>query len=157
MALDRDATRAQVYRDQTDRDAALESRYRLWCNGEAKPWEDKPCCTSLLQHVVTHMDALLAEYMQWIHASHEPHAFDSDALQRWEVERFGDRAYLAAHAALLFGVRCAVFGDPYRRERKPERQPRLTPGLSDDERKSRMLVALDRVTESKAMPKRGML
>lgn len=151
MSLDRD--RPTQYRDQRERDGAMEARYTLWCNGETKPWEDKPCCGSLLQHIATHTDGLVAEYMQWVNDSHEQHAYDTDALARWEVERFGDRAYVSAHAVLLYAVKVAVFGDPYKRARKPEpRQAKLTPGLTDEERKDRMLTALDKVAESKAMP-----
>ena len=149
----REEADARYYENQADRDSALEERYRLWCNSDS----EQPCCRSLLQHVMTHADGLLAEYMQWVKDRMIPHAFDSDHLAEWEVERFGDRAYPAAHTALLFAVKCAVFGDPYKRGRKPEKQPRLTPGLSDEERKDRMLVALDKAADAMTMPKRGML
>lgn len=149
----RDRDGARQYENQNDRDAALEERYRLWCNADPEAL----CCRSLLQHVMTHTDGLLAEYMQWVRDQMIPHAFDTDHLARWEVERFGDRAYPAAHGALLFAVKCAVFGDPYKRQRAPERQARLTPGLSDEERKDRMLTALDKAAEAMTMPRRGML
>jgi len=144
---------ATTYRDQRERDGVLESRYKLWCNGGAESWEDKPCCASLLVHVSTHGDGLVAEYMQWINEQHAHHAYDSEMLHRWEVERFGDRAYPAAHALLLYRVKVAVFGDPYKYARKPE--PTVTPGLTDEQRLKRFGVALDKVVEGKAMPERA--
>ena len=145
---------ARVYPSLLERDEALEARYKLWCNAGVEPWHDKPCCHSLLQHVDTHREELLAEYMQWVNDQHLAHAFDADSLHRWEVERFGDRAYRAAHAMLLFAVKEAVFGSSYKNLRKPSAQPKVKPGLSDEERKGRMLTALSKVADAHEMPPR---
>lgn len=146
---------AKVYRDQLERDRELEGRYKpLWCNGTTEPWQDKPCCQSLLQHCSTHTEFLIGEYMQWVHDSHAPHAFDVETLHRWEVERFGDRAYAAAHALLLFAVKESVFGPSYKNLRKPSAEPKVKPGLSDEQRKGKMLTALSKVADAHTMPTR---
>jgi hypothetical protein len=134
------------YYSLEDRDEALEERYRLWCSTP-----EAACCSSLLQHVSTHRAALLSEYTQWAQNNHIPHIYDSDVLHQWEVERFGTRAYAAAHGVLMHEVRIAVFGDPYKRKRR-EHQPKVTPGLTDDQRLERMQIALHKVTEAREMP-----
>lgn len=147
-------TSGSVYKEKDERDRQLESRYRLFCNGDVQPWEDKPCCRSILQHVFYHWEELLAEYMQWVHTSHYDHAFDSDTLHRWEVERFGDRAYPSAHGVLLFHVKEKVFGPSYKNLRKPS-EPKRPKELTDEQRKDRMLVALDKTAEQMTMPPRA--
>lgn len=131
---DRDGER--FYQNQSDRDEALEEKYSR-CGDE--------CCSTLLQRVSAHADELVDEYMRWAGQKMVAHYVDGDTLHEFEVERFRDRAYEAAHRRLLFAVRVRVFGDPYKRRGGDDAKPRLTPGLSGDERAERFQAALPAV------------
>lgn len=134
---------SRAYRTIEDRDTALEAVYT------ARPCEPD-CCRSILCGVSSHRDELVEQYMAWCARRVVQEAHHSETLAQWERERFGARLYLAAHAVLLYAVRVARFGE--RKPRKP--QPRTLPGLSNTERRERMLVALDTVAEGKTMPGR---
>jgi len=133
---DRDGER--FYQNQNDRDDALEEKYSK-CSDE--------CCTTLLQRVSRHSDELVDEYMRWASKRMVAHHVDSDELHAFEVERFRDRAYASAHQHLLFAVKVRVFGDPYKKRDREEKQPQLTPGLSNEERADRFEAALPRVVK----------
>lgn len=155
----RDKDGVRQYENQGDRDSVLESRYRQLSCREDKTLDGAEvvgCCRSMLQFVSHHQDELIAEYMQWSKDRNQD-AYDKksdEQIKRWEVERFGDTLYPAAHMHLLYLVRVAIFGDGTRRTGK---QPRLTPGLTSEQRRDRMLSALDSLTEDRQMPERGVL
>lgn len=133
----------RVYENQADRDAALEEQYK------ARPCE-RECCPSILAAVSAHRDDLVRQFMSWAERRGAAEVHDGGLLAEWEEGRFGARLYPAAHGVLLYGVRVARFGE--RQPRKP--QPRVIPGLTDEERKARMDVALHHVAEGKTMPDR---
>lgn len=137
----REEAGARAYETQEDRDSALADRYTT------RPCRPE-CCGSMLASVSAHIDELIPQYMAWCREHGEPEPYDSETLHRWEVERFGDRLYRSTHGVILYAVKTARFGEP--RPRKP--QPKLTPGLSDAQRKDRMLTALSKNTDDKAMP-----
>jgi hypothetical protein len=66
------------------------------------------------------------------------------------VDRFGDRAYPAAHQHMLFLVKVRIFGDPYKK--RDDSEPKLTPGLTSEERHEKFNEALPALAAAKAMP-----
>jgi hypothetical protein len=139
---------SRAYRDQRDRDEALEEVYT------GRPCA-RDCCKSLFAGVLAHQPQLIAEYMAWCLDRHAQQAYNDETLAQWERERFGARLYPAPHGVLLFGVKCAVFGDPYKRLKPSEGQaPKTLPGFSDAERLERMQVALAANADAKTMPDR---
>lgn len=139
-----------VYRDARERDQALEERYHMpWC------CEDE-CCASVLAAVSRHGEReLVPEFMAWIGRTGR-RADDDEALHRWCVEIFGDRLYPAPLRLLRYHVRVALHGDPYKRGTRPAPQPRLTPGLTSEQRRDRMLAALTQNVEKHSMQQLGL-
>lgn len=111
----------KVYYDQQERDDAMEEQYR--------PCAEQ-CCSTLLARVAYHREDIVAEYQRYCSQWGIDKRVDSDTLARWEEERFGERAYPSAHQQLLFYVKVAIFGDPYKRK-TPEPEAKLTPGLTN--------------------------
>jgi hypothetical protein len=91
------------FKSMGDRDQALESRYTLHCD----------CCRSLLACVATHGPELIKEHEQWV-INNRLRFGDRAALQDWEDERFGARAYPTAHSHLLYLVKVKKYGENYK-------------------------------------------
>jgi hypothetical protein len=100
---------ATKFTTQQDRDRALESKYTIFCD----------CCHSLLACISRHSKELVAEHLQWT-LNNRLRFGDRAALQDWEVERFGERCYPAAHSMLLFGVKVEKYGEGYKLHRKQQ-------------------------------------
>lgn len=138
MARDEAQATTTRYDSANERDAALEGRYRwagLIC---PRATDDQPaCCASLLQHVATHRR--VDDYLAWCKQNGVDRAISDEALWRWEVETFGNRAYPAAHGLVLAQAKVIVFGDPYapgeRARRKGQFGARMPRGdrMSDSE------------------------
>lgn len=94
----RDRGGERYYQNSEDRDAAVEERYR-----------ECGCCASLLVRVSHHAEELVDEYLRWCRSQLIDKAFASHNLANWEEERFGAKAYGAAHGRLLFLVGQRVF------------------------------------------------
>jgi hypothetical protein len=136
---------SKVYENRTDRDAALDG-------GFIKPPCGDNCCANLLAYVSAHGSTVAMDYMAWV-SSKNLSTDDRDTLRRYEVDIFGDRLEPAAHGVLAFAASTLRFGDRYDRLKKNrEYQPKLTPGLTSDQRRDRMLEALDKNFESKVLP-----
>jgi hypothetical protein len=80
-------------------------------------------------------------------------ADDDASIVDWEIATFGDAMFASAHLVLKFAVFDALGKHDYS-HRKASRgsAPRLKQGLTDEQRRDRMLSALDKVAEGKAMP-----
>jgi hypothetical protein len=141
--LYREEAGSRLFRDQGDRDQALEEIYTT------RPCESS-CCRSILASVDCHRDMLIAEYMSWCQSRAVREAHDSESLAQWERERFGARLYIAAHGVLLHAVAVARFG----LRRPSPKQPRLKDGLTDEERFRSMMVAVKANAEGRTMPDR---
>lgn len=135
---------ARVFESRQDRDAALNDRY-------IKPPCGEDCCANILAHVSAHRDSIVMRLMDWV-SSHNLSLNDKDTLRRFEVDYFHDRLPPADHGVLAFAVSVARFGDRYERARKRRGDPKLTPGLTSEQRRDRMLEALDEVVENKVIP-----
>lgn len=124
-----------------ERDRRMDERYtfdRAALNGEGQ---------SVLAIVGGNAEELAKEFLVWWSASPSPRDPLDVALLRWEVARFGDRLFNSAHGILSFQVKQRI---QWKNPDQP--RPRLTPGLTPEQRKDRMLTALDAVVEAKAMP-----
>ena len=137
---------ARTYKTVDDRDAALEELYtdvgeRLGAAG----------IRDILAFVVEHHEDLVVEYMRWCLDRHAQEVYDSETLAQWEREKFGARLYVAGHKVLLYRVKVARFGDPYRRLKPQAQQPNLLPGVTNAERLEQMHVALAANVEGKTM------
>lgn len=125
-----------------ERDARMDLRYtfnRSALNGEGM---------SVLAIVGANQEELAKEFLAWWSASPQPRDPLDVALLKFERARFGDLLFGTAHGILSFQVRARI------QWRGPtEIRPKLQPGLTPQQRKDRMLAALDQVVEAKVMPK----
>jgi hypothetical protein len=143
----RDERAVRVYADATERDEAMEERYARWpacCLGHGLV-----CCTSVLACVSAHRRELVAEYVAWGERQHMvSFVGDREAMQEWAVLTFGDRLFPAAIGVFMAAVREQLQPGA----RKAPKQPRVTPGLTDEQRQRQMLVAVHKLSEGMAMP-----
>lgn len=79
------------------------------------------CCRSALAACANHKADFAQDYLRW--ASAERRIQDhEETLHDWCAQRFGGRLYPSAFAILRFEVKVALYGDPYRRERREKRE-----------------------------------
>lgn len=93
---------------------------------------------------------LADEFLRWWSVQREPRERIEAALVSWEIGRFGAPLFNSAHGLLVVVAKEHAFGSW---KRPP--QPKLTPGLTNQQRRDRMLSALDQVAQDKRMPKVG--
>lgn len=107
---------------------------------------------STVAYVSAYRDELAQEFFRWWETQPERQRADA-ALVTWESLRFGATLERAAHGVLWFAVRGCLIPDRVAKYLAP-RAPALrrTEGLTDEQRKERMLVALDKLAEGKRMP-----
>jgi hypothetical protein len=102
---------------------------------------------SILAIVAANSDVLAEEFLRWWSAAPPPRASWWEALPEWERIKFGARLYRAPHGVLSFWV-----GQRIASKNVAQFTPKLTPGLTNHQRRDRMLAALDQVVASKTMP-----
>jgi len=134
---------AKVFENASDRDGHLADRF-------IKPPCGEDCCRSMLAYIGAHSQKIVMEYMTWVSSNN--YVVDDDSLRRYEVEIFHDRLPPAEHGILSHYVSVARFGDRYDRARKRRGEPKLTPDLTSEERRDRMMTALDELSEKQQMP-----
>jgi hypothetical protein len=119
-----------------DRDRRLEERYGF----EREP------DVSVLQYVSQRQEELAREFFEWRRGGVREGPV-LEALQRWEVSRFGDRLFESAHRLLWFRVRAMMLPGPPALVREVTR-----PELPEAERQRRFDEAVGRLAREKAVP-----